>query len=77
MKVLGRDAKREFTEPLTVSCRHPTAVTEEGVTLCGRTATMTIGERNDPAHPGKHCDGQYGSRHPIALMVGPRGKSYE
>ena len=37
---------------------------------------MTIGERNDPAHPGKHCDGQYGSRHPITLMVGPKGKSY-
>ena len=38
MKVLGRDAKREFTEPLTVTCQHPTEVTDEGVTLCGRTA---------------------------------------
>ena len=44
--------------------------------LCGRTATMSIGERNDPAHPGKHCDGQCGARHPLTLMVGPQGKSY-
>lgn len=41
---------------------------------CRRTATLTQSQRNSPRFAGEHCDGSFGSRHGLSLMIGPRGE---
>jgi hypothetical protein len=42
---------------------------------CGHTQTLKFSEVEDPKIGGRYCDGRYGSRHPVVLMLGPSGKA--
>lgn len=51
-------AEREVhASPLVVTC-----------TLCAKSKTLSVGQRNDSAFPGEYCDGEFGKRHPIKKM---------